>query len=396
MTLFIAWLGGMLSLLSPCTLPVIPLLFASVQGRRRHLLALFSGMALMFMLVAILALAGGAWAVRASAVGRVLALVLMGIMGLSLLSERVALWVMRPVVWLGNRLDERSRQYGGWLASLLAGTALGLLWAPCAGPVLGAILATAMLHGASGQVGLLLLAYGGGAASVLALLWYSGDALLATLRARMGLTVRLRQAAGILALGAVALIASGTTARLQGENGLGARLEQHLLAWRPVTRAQTVLTPVTAGQDRHTMPPLTGAVQWLNSPPLTPAQLKGKVVLVDFWTFDCINCQHTLPHVREWAEKYRARGLVVIGVHTPEYPWEKDPAAVQRALAKWHIRYPVALDNQYQIWNAFGNQYWPAHYYFDARGLLRHVQLGEGNYAQQEQVIESLLAEAHV
>ena len=394
MTLFIAWLGGMLSLLSPCTLPVIPLLFAGAQGRRRNLLALFSGMTLMFVLIAMLALAGGAWAVHASAVGRVLALVLMSTMALSLLSERVAQWVMRPAVWLGNRLDERSRQYGGWLASLLAGTAVGLLWAPCAGPVLGAILATAMLHGISAQAGGLLLAYGGGAASVLALLWYSGGALLATLRARMGLTLRLRQTAGIMALVAVVLIVSGAASRIQGENGTGTRLEHRLLAWRQAPAPQTVFTPLTAEQDRHGIPPLTGAVQWLNSAPLTPAQLKGKVVLVDFWTFDCINCQHTLPHVREWAEKYRTRGLVVIGVHTPEYPWEKDLAAVKRALAKWQIHYPVALDNQYQIWNAFGNQYWPAHYYFDTRGLLRHVQFGEGNYAQQEQVIASLLAKA--
>jgi len=118
------------------------------------------------------------------------------------------------------------------------------------------------------------------------------------------------------------------------------------------------------------------------------------VVLIDFWTFDCINCQHALPHVRDWANKYHREGLVVIGVHTPEYPWEKDLASVKKAVTQWQLPYPVVTDNHYQIWNSFGNQYWPAHYYFDAQGQLRYVSFGEGNYAQQEQVIQQLLKEA--
>lgn len=117
-------------------------------------------------------------------------------------------------------------------------------------------------------------------------------------------------------------------------------------------------------------------------------------MLIDFWTFDCINCQHSIPHVREWAEKYQSQGLVVIGIHTPEYPWEKNIDAVKQALNKWNIKYPVAVDNNYAIWNAFGNQYWPAHYYFDAKGQLRYQNFGEGNYQQQEKVINALLAEA--
>jgi thiol-disulfide isomerase/thioredoxin len=118
------------------------------------------------------------------------------------------------------------------------------------------------------------------------------------------------------------------------------------------------------------------------------------VVLIDFWTWDCINCQHTLPHVRDWATKYQSQGLVVIGVHTPEYPWEKPLASVKNAVNKWQLPYRIVTDNNYQIWNAFGNQYWPAHYYFDAKGQLRYTAFGEGDYAQQEKVIQQLLKEA--
>ncbi|HBW2240269.1 TPA: redoxin domain-containing protein, partial [Klebsiella pneumoniae] len=133
---------------------------------------------------------------------------------------------------------------------------------------------------------------------------------------------------------------------------------------------------------------------WINSPALTPERLKGKVVLVDFWTRECINCQHTLPYVRDWANKYRAAGLVVIGVHTPEYPWERSLPLLRQAVKDWRITYPVVADNEYAIWNAFGNQYWPAHYIFDARGQLRYTAFGEGDYARQEQVIQQLLQES--
>ncbi|MHC2144212.1 thioredoxin family protein [Pseudomonas sp. 210_17 TE3656] len=141
------------------------------------------------------------------------------------------------------------------------------------------------------------------------------------------------------------------------------------------------------------MPELSGAVQWLNSPPLDREALKGKVVLVDFWTYDCINCRRSLPYVNNWAKRYAEQGLVVIGVHTPEYDYENDIDNVRGQVAKLGIEYPVAIDNRYAIWNAFGNQFWPAHYFVDARGQVRFVHFGEGAYDTQEQVIQQLLAE---
>jgi thiol-disulfide isomerase/thioredoxin len=141
-------------------------------------------------------------------------------------------------------------------------------------------------------------------------------------------------------------------------------------------------------------PSLDGAIEWINTPPLTLAQLRNKVVLVEFWTYTCINWRRTLPYVRAWAEKYQAQGLVVIGVHTPEFEFEKNIDNVQRAVKEIGITFPVAVDSEYAIWGAFKNQYWPALYFVDARGRIRHHQFGEGDYAQSEEVIQRLLAEA--
>jgi len=141
-------------------------------------------------------------------------------------------------------------------------------------------------------------------------------------------------------------------------------------------------------------PKLDGATAWLNSPPLNSVALRGKVVLVDFWTYSCVNCLRALPHVKAWADKYRDQGLVVVGVHTPEFDFEKDVANVRRAVGELGINYPVAVDSDFRVWRAFDNQFWPAHYFIDAQGRIRHHHYGEGNYEASERVIRELLAEA--
>jgi thiol-disulfide isomerase/thioredoxin len=158
-------------------------------------------------------------------------------------------------------------------------------------------------------------------------------------------------------------------------------------------RQASAATPMEL-DDHGRMPSLSGAVEWLNSPPLSGESLKGKVVLVDFWTYDCINCQRSMPYVKHWAKKYENDGLVVIGVHTPEFAFEKLITNVRREVKRLDIDYPVAIDNNYRIWRAFNNQYWPAHYFIDADGRVRYSHFGEGNYEQQEFVIQQLLQEA--
>jgi len=151
---------------------------------------------------------------------------------------------------------------------------------------------------------------------------------------------------------------------------------------------------VPAVHSEGKMPPLTGASRWLNSPALTPGSLRGKVVLVDFWTYSCINCLRAMPYVRAWHERYKDHGLVVIGVHAPEFEFEKSADNVRRAIADLKINYPVALDNDYAIWEAFGNQVWPAHYFIDAEGRIRRHHYGEGEYDESEQTLRQLLTEA--
>ncbi|EMV7410313.1 TPA: cytochrome c biogenesis protein/redoxin [Enterobacter soli] len=394
MFLIVAFLGGMISLLSPCTLPVIPLLFAGFQGQRRHLLALFTGMIVMFTLVAMLVTVASEWIVNATLVGRWVALLVLAIAALALIFPQFAQRIAGPAVSAGNALNNRSTQTRGMLSAFLAGLAVGLLWSPCAGPILGAIFSINIAGHSSITTGALLIAYGGGCALMLALLAAGGRTLMAPLRAKSALMARLRQGAGVVMLATVVFNATGLTTALKGANGLADSLENSLLSLAKPSTAQPKLQPVVQETPRSDLPSLSGGTGWINGDPVTPESLKGKVVLIDFWTWDCINCQHTLPYVRDWANKYQSQGLVVIGVHTPEYPWEKPLSSVKDAVNKWQLPYRVVADNNYQIWNAFGNQYWPAHYYFDAKGQLRYTSFGEGNYDKQEQMIQQLLKEA--
>lgn len=394
MFLIIAFLGGMISLLSPCTLPVIPLLFAGFQGQRRHILALLAGMIVMFTLVALVATAASNWIAQATIAGRWVALVVLAIAALALIFPTFAQRIAGPAVSAGNLLNTRSGQTRGTLSAFLAGLAVGLLWSPCAGPILGAIFSLNIAGHSAIATGALLAAYGSGCALMLGLLVIGGRALMAPLRARSALMDRLRKGAGVVMLATVAFNATGMTSVLKGANGVADRLENSLLTLAKPATAPVKLQPVVMTEPSSQLPSLSGGTGWVNGDPVTSDSLRGKVVLIDFWTWDCINCQHTLPHVRDWAKKYQAQGLVVIGVHTPEYPWEKPLASVQKAVTKWQLPYRVVTDNNYKIWNAFGNQYWPAHYYFDAKGQLRYTSFGEGNYDQQEKVIQQLLKEA--
>jgi len=399
--LILAYLGGVLTILSPCILPVLPFVFA--RADRPFLksgLPMLLGMAATFALVATLAAVGGGWAVHANQYGRALALVVLALLGLTLLSTHVAEWLTRPFVALGNRLSQRTENDGEsiWGAVGL-GIATGLLWAPCAGPILGLLLTGAALKGASATTTLLLLTYALGAATSLALALAIGGKVFALMKRSLGAGQWVRRALGVLVLGGVAAIALGadtgllTRISLAGTN----RIEQKLIdAARPmpVAVAAPAPKPGEALPVEGALPSLAGATGWLNSTPLTPAALRGKVVLVDFWTYSCINCLRSLPYVEAWYDKYKDHGLVIIGVHSPEFAFEKDPSNVAAAVKRLGVRYPVALDSDYAIWQGFNNEYWPADYFIDAQGRIRHHYFGEGGYAEGEDAIRQLLTEA--
>jgi cytochrome c biogenesis protein CcdA/thiol-disulfide isomerase/thioredoxin len=396
----LSYLGGVLTILSPCILPVLPFVFArSDQPFLRAGLPLLAGMAVTFAGLATIATIGGSWAIHANQVGRYAALLLLAVFGLTLLVPALADRLTRPLVALGSRLSNQANdaQRGSIGASLLLGVATGLLWAPCAGPILGLILTGAAIQGASADATLLLFAYALGAATSLAAALLIGGRVFAAMKRSLGAGEWIRRGLGAAVLAGVVAIALGldtgflTRLSTAGTN----RIEQSLLEGVGLERKTT--TTAVAGSDlpvEGTLPELNGATLWLNSPPLTREQLRGKVVLIDFWTYSCINCLRALPYVKAWAEKYSAHGLVVIGVHAPEFAFEKNPANVRDAVRDLGVTYPVALDNNLAIWRAFNNQYWPAHYFIDVQGRIRHHHFGEGEYDRSEAVIRQLLQEA--
>ena len=360
-------------------------------------------MAATFAIVATLAAVGGGWAVRANAIGRWAALILLALFGIALVFPSVSDRLTRPLVALGSRLSERQpgEKESIWSSAVL-GVATGLLWAPCAGPILGIIFTAAALQGASFNTTLLLLAYALGAATSLALALVIGGKVFARMKKSLGASERIRQALGVLVLIGVAAIAFGLDTRVLSklssaqtasfETGLARKLGASQAMGDSATRTGKMGELVLPVEGQ--LPPLDGLGPWFNSPPLTREQLKGKVVLIDFWTYSCINCLRTLPYLKAWDAKYRKDGLVIIGVHAPEFAFERDPANVAKAIADLGIRYPVALDNRYVLWSALKNQYWPAHYFVDAQGRIRFHHHGEGEYALSERVIRQLLAEA--
>jgi cytochrome c biogenesis protein CcdA/thiol-disulfide isomerase/thioredoxin len=399
LVLILAYLGGVLTILSPCILPVLPFVFArSDRPFMRNGLPMLLGMAITFAVVATLAALGGGWAVHANQYGRWVAMAVLAFLGLTLLSTHLAEWITRPFVALGNRLSQRSAADGDsvWGAAGL-GVATGLLWAPCAGPILGLLLTGAALNGASVQTTLLLLTYAAGAATSLGLALLIGGRVFVLMKRSLGAGEWVRRALGVLVLCGVAAIALGLDTGLLTRVSLASTsgIEQKLIdAVRPAPAPQPELKAGEPLPVEGTFPSLAGATQWLNSPPLSAESLRGKVVLVDFWTYSCINCIRALPYVRGWADKYKDHGLVVIGVHAPEFAFEKNPANVAKAVKDLGVDYPVALDNDYAIWKGFDNQYWPAHYFIDAQGRIRHHHFGEGEYRQSEDVIRQLLTDA--
>lgn len=406
--LVLAFFAGVLTIVSPCVLPVVPFVFASADGPfRRTGLATLAGMALTFVAIASLATVGGGWIVQANRWGRFAALGLMGILGAMLLLPRVAERLARPLVRFGAWLHGNAGGTASPRGALLSGVAIGFLWAPCAGPILGLVLTGAALGGATAETALLLLSFAAGAALALAAALALGGRISKLLGPHFGAEVWMKRILGMATLAGVFAIAAGWDTGILARVRLvdTASAEQRLLD-RFAARPPQATEPAGESLDEFAaeeavlppegvIPQLSGATGWINSPPLTRESLRGKVVLVDFWTFGCYNCLNALPHVKELYAKYRDRGLVVIGVHTPEFPHEKDRGNVERAVSRLGVEYPVALDNEYRIWNAFHNRYWPAAYYVDRAGQIRYHHFGEGRYDEQERIVQKLLAEAH-
>jgi cytochrome c biogenesis protein CcdA/thiol-disulfide isomerase/thioredoxin len=406
-----ALIAGAATALSPCVLPVLPvILSAGVTGGPRRPLGIVTGLAISFAFATVaLVYVIDSLGLPDDLMRNIAIAVLLGF-GIALLvpplGARLEAWISRVVPAVGARGGEG----GGFASGLLVGGSLGFVYAPCAGPILaGVITVSASQEFTAGRLAV-ALAYALGSAIVLYGLMLGGRRLTRRLSRHAG---RLQMAMGALMVTVAVLMFGDYDTRFQtaiaddlpgvlvnpsGELERSGDVRDQLAALRGGEGDSPLRAGGGAGLPAlGAAPDFTGNQRWFNTPGgkrLSLQDLRGKVVLVDFWTYTCINCIRTLPYLKAWDQRYRDRGLVIVGVHTPEFPFERDAGNVEDAIAQNGLRYAVAQDNDYATWDAYGNQYWPAKYLIDARGQVRYAHFGEGAYEQTEAAIRRLLSEA--
>jgi cytochrome c biogenesis protein CcdA/thiol-disulfide isomerase/thioredoxin len=421
-----AFLAGAGTALSPCVLPILPVVAAAgVTGGRRRPLGIAVGLGLAFTFAAV------ALVYVIDALGlpddvqRTVAIVVLAGFGLAVaipaIGDRVEALLSRVVG------APRMRRGEGFGSGMLVGAGLGLVYFPCAGPILAGVITLSASQSLTLDRLLVVAAYAAGSAAVLYVLLLGGRRLMDRLRPARG---RVQVATGVLMVGAAIVLAVGLdrdfeqsiatglpdwvtnpTSGLEDSDAVRERIadvrgtDAHTPIATPASPHQPA-QPASPGSghrlpvlNQARVPDLTDPGQFFNTPGGEPVSIhelnaEGKTVLVDFWTYTCINCIRTLPHLEAWYRRYAPEGLVVIGVHTPEFPFEKDPDNVAAAIADDGLTYPVVQDNDYGTWDAFGNQYWPAKYLIDPSGHVRYAHFGEGDYDETENAIRSLLAES--
>jgi cytochrome c biogenesis protein CcdA/thiol-disulfide isomerase/thioredoxin len=414
------FVAGAATALSPCVLPVLPIaLSAGATGGRRRPAGIVAGLAVSFTFATV------ALVYVISALGlpgdllRKLAIAVLIAFGIVLMVPPLAARVEAALSRLAGRVHVRGGGEGFWSGAAI-GASLGLVYAPCAGPILaGVITVSASQPFTAGRLAV-ALSYGLGSAAVLYLLMLGGRRLVAPL-ARRGAGLQMAMGA-VMVVVALAMLGNYD---VRFQNRIASDLPSFLVnPSKPLEDTGTVHRalaevrgasgglgeavaeaapmPETHGPDSGLpvygpAPEFVDNQRWFNTPddrPLTLKSLRGRVVLVDFWTYSCINCLRTLPYLTAWDRRYRKDGLTIIGVHSPEFPFEKDAGNVEEAIERNGIEYPIAQDNDLATWTAYGNQYWPAEYFVDARGRVRFAHFGEGAYGEKEKVIRELLAEA--
>lgn len=415
--LLFAFLSGVVTIFAPCIWPLLPIILsAGAAGGERRPFGIVLGLMTSFTIFTLTL----SYILKVIPLDpdtlRLFALVIIGVLGLTLvipaLGKILEGWVSRLSSVGGGMLGKGKGFHGGYVT----GFALGLVWSPCAGPILATVATLAATQALTLSVVLVTIAFVLGVGIPLFILAVVGQHILTRTRILSRYTGRVQQVFGVVMILSALAIYTGYDQKLQtrfvefcSSNGItfldrfqtNSVVTQALDDLRKQETSPDTFQGVSPTKTESTLtdygqaPEFTGIMNWLNIDQApTLASLRGKVVLVDFWTYSCINCIRTLPYVTSWYEKYKDQGLVVVGVHTPEFEFEKKTSNVADALVRHGITYPVAQDNDYATWQAYHNRYWPAHYLIDAKGHIREYHFGEGHYQETEEAIQALLREA--
>ncbi len=379
----LGFIEGFALILSPCILPILPIILAgSLTGSKKRPLGIICGFIVIFSLFTFFSRKLVEYSgidlglIRYISYGLLFLLGL--IMVLPFLGEKFTQYTQR-LTRVGANLASVSKPQEDFISGLIFGSLVALIWTPCAGPILAAVIVQTIIQQTTFLSFLTILAFAAGAAGPMFIIAFFGRGLLPRLGFLKTHTVLFRELLGMIIIATVVYI-------IYFENST-----------RSTTGIRTANMPTAVVElqdglaEPYPAPALGGISAWINSQALSLNQLKGKVVLIDFWTYSCINCIRTLPYLKDWYKKYHDQGLIIIGVHTPEFDFEKDLSNVKNAVAQDGILYPVGLDNQFVTWRNFKNSYWPAHYLINKNGEVVYTHFGEGAYAETENNIRFLL-----
>lgn len=405
-----AFLAGIVTVLSPCILPVLPIVLSgTIDGNKSKPLGIITGFIFSFTFFTLFL----STIVKATGLPseslRIISVIVILAFGISLIISQVQVWIEKAFSKLANSGPKQQQQNNSFWGGIVVGLSLGLLWTPCVGPILASVITLALSGSISGSAFFITLAYAVGTAIPMLAIMYGGRSLLLRVPGLLQNTATIQKAFGVLMILTAIGIFFNVDRQFQTyilqtfpQYGTGlTKIEDNTLVKDQLSNLNNnKVDDSRLGKPSSDMlsdygkaPEIIAGGEWFNSDPLTLQQLRGKVVLVDFWTYSCINCIRTLPYLRDWYSKYHDKGFEIIGVHSPEFEFEKKASNVSKAITDFAIKYPVVQDNDFSTWKAYSNQYWPAKYLIDKNGTIRYTHFGEGEYDKTEEKIQELLKE---